>query len=406
MNQSPLFQTPAAISTENSILDFLEKSGELNDLKDPLDPYISDDMELFPVDEILDRLQPELSESIPELEMPQLTDLLEEMETKSPEEVAQQFGFPSPTTLVAEGWDLDMDTCAWYLPLHYYGRYWGKFVKGSCIENFSQITALIGNLHAPTLKISSTQLENQLKIGALIALLTHEQFHHRVESLGIRLHFSSNTPKYKNYYSKVYLHLKSNDPNKLLEESLANAYSYRSLRDHETLKLVPTKAVRDALRKALRASFKFSPPGYKQALNYIDDSNFKSGVNLLQTQMRDSDPNALAADWNLADGLLRPFFKLVYKSTVVRSNLRSKYSQGHGQPLTFSCKDMLKIIKAQCGGVTNVSGGKGSHTKIEVPDGRRIVIPNCNKNTPLSRGVTKVLLDFVGLNAREAYGLK
>jgi len=95
------------------------------------------------------------------------------------------------------GWD----TCAWYQPMHFFGHEWGIFIRRDCIQVMAvQIARFLPN----GTPFSPALLKALIRAG-FAALFLHEQFHHKVESLGIRLHVVERSCRYIPYQQGVYM---------------------------------------------------------------------------------------------------------------------------------------------------------------------------------------------------------
>jgi hypothetical protein len=110
------------------------------------------------------------------------------------------------------------------------------------------------------------QIRIQLLRSAFYVFYLHEQFHHKVESLGFRLLISTGSDRYRLYKANVYrrTYLTAG----CLEESLANADSYHRLREPRYVQRVDAP-IRDGLRQFLKVSIPLQPAGYAQAMDYL-----------------------------------------------------------------------------------------------------------------------------------------
>ncbi len=139
----------------------------------------------------------------------------------------------------------------------------------------------------------------QLMRSAFYAFFLHEQFHHKVESLGFRILVTRGRDSYMRYKTCVYR------PNYLtprcLEESLANADSLRRLGERRYKDRID-QPIRAGLRAHLIASMKTQAPGYAEGLNFLTDREYQRGVSDLQSQVLDGalGPTRPAADWKIA----------------------------------------------------------------------------------------------------------
>jgi hypothetical protein len=119
--------------------------------------------------------------------------------------------------------ELGWDTCAWYQPMHFFGNDWGIFIHRDCIR---EIAIWIARF-LPKGTLVSPPLIKALTRAGFAVLFLHEQFHHKIESLGIRLHVVENSSRYLPYERKVYVPTCGTDDN--LEEAIANADAFLRL---------------------------------------------------------------------------------------------------------------------------------------------------------------------------------
>lgn len=113
------------------------------------------------------------------------------------------------------------DTCAWYQPIHFFAYDWGIFVLEDCVFSAARQMARLAN----KADIKAEQARKPFSIAqaflrsAFLSLFYHEHYHHRVECLGLRLHFATDKARYPDYVKKVYRPKVGTDD--LLEEALA-----------------------------------------------------------------------------------------------------------------------------------------------------------------------------------------
>lgn len=84
--------------------------------------------------------------------------------------------------------------CAWSCPIHFFGHGWGILIRESCILGLTTDIARFVNWSA--VRISPSSIVTQFLRSAFDVLLLHEQFHHKVESLGFRLRSVSTATAY------------------------------------------------------------------------------------------------------------------------------------------------------------------------------------------------------------------
>jgi len=211
------------------------------------------------------------------------------------------------------------DKCAWYQPVHFFGPDWGIYIKENCV--FHSAVRFAGFV-PPHLQATKTKRDwfNILSMAALFVYYLHEHYHHRVESLGFRLHVVTGHSLYVIYKNNVYGVLKRNlhaypgpyingwNPDEQIEEALANANSYISL-GSQTYKNKLSPEVVKIVKRALKSEFPYHPPGYRQAVKYLSVQKFRAGQNLLQARVLAGNlVNSPAKEWNCAPGMTRSFY--------------------------------------------------------------------------------------------------
>lgn len=168
--------------------------------------------------------------------------------------------------------------CAWYQPLHFFRHAWGIYIREECVAH--QALAIANYVDWSRVALPRSEIMQQLLRASFYLFFLHEQFHHKVESLGFRLLMASGTDKYVTYKFGAYQPFFMTSL--CLEESLANADSYLRLSEDRYVKKLKA-AFHDALRAYLRASMAMQPPGYKEGLNYLSPPAFRSGLHKLKT---------------------------------------------------------------------------------------------------------------------------
>jgi predicted RNA binding protein YcfA (HicA-like mRNA interferase family) len=186
-----------------------------------------------------------------------------------------------------------------------------------------------------------------------------------------------------------------------LEEALANAFSFRWMRYSETARKTLSVPVRDATTQHQSIRLPHDPPGYNQALHYIDHDSFKRGESILATQVNEGvvSPRQRPDDFALATQMTAPFY-------TKRSNIWIVVERGKPPALptgihpltTCSTRQMQRILESH--GYKHVQGsGKGSHVKLSKSGERPIILPGNRKN--LSPGVTREALTAIDHRIRD-----
>ncbi len=290
------------------------------------------------------------------------------------------------------------DVCAWYSAMHTHGYDWGITILGNCVKRFAaEIRQYVGDGGTTSSRSHhGFVLAHQLIEAAFFALFQHELFHHKVESLAIRLEIVRGANCYLPYERNVYRPTFLTD--RCLEEGLANAFSYLWVKKNGR-KFLGADA-RDATIAWMEATVPHHPPGYRQDLKKLSRSDFDDTHALLATQISEGvetpfqDPRELA----LANQMTRPFF--TYPSNiwiVTPPGSPPVLPTGIYPYATCSTRQMGTILERR--GYQKVPGGKGSHEKYKKPGERPVILPG-NRKT-LSPGVTRQALRPIGKSLKD-----
>lgn len=283
--------------------------------------------------------------------------------------------------------------CAWYCPIHYFGSSWGIYIREDCILSIAKDIAC--EVDWGKVKLSHHMIQAELLRCAFYVFFLHEQFHHKVESLGFRLLVSTATDRYRPYKSKVYR--PSYLSKDCLEESLANADSYKRLSEPRFTKRI-SSPIRTGLREFMRTSFKMQPPGYKQALDYLSPAKFQAGLYKLQSQMLDGAlvPSTPLTDWALATNMIKSLMNIEDDIFVVLPiGARPIFNPTALDPgITTSSRNLVSALQKHFGYKVIPGRGKGSHIWLEKSGLPPITVP-ANRPT-LSPKVIKDALQAIG----------
>ena len=320
--------------------------------------------------------------------------------------IGEEGSFPDRTG--NPGGSVSWDTCAWYQPLHFFGSDWGIFMREECLLkvaiSIAQHTDLQAFRSERAAAVSNRLLGNpfpsswgytdaEIFLRAAVACLyLHEHYHHRVECLGIRLQVVTQKSLYAPYFKSVYKVAMGTDD--LLEEALANACMYLRMSELTYRKLIPD-SVREGLKRKLKASFPYDPPGYRMASNYLDQAKFNSGENVLQGYLRETSqtPAQPSWHWENAPRLTQSFLNIksnIY--TVVPIGQRPILSP-NAMPLSCSKEQLIRLCKKK-GFEVLPKRGDGSHTVMSKAGTPGIVTIPDRKD--LSIGVIKNTLATIG----------
>ena len=240
--------------------------------------------------------------------------------------------------------------------------------------------------------------------AAFYSLFLHEQFHHKVESLGLRLMVAAKSSFYIPYSRNVYTVTFNTDD--CLEEALANADSYNRL-SQKTYKDRLHGQIYRATRDYLRDSFEVAPPGYRRASGFLG-TRFDDGVWDLQTQVREGtvhpNPHALPpvhpSHWGLAPNMTKALMPISSKVFLILP-VGSKPFLSHKdiRPGFTATTRELRAALTRHYGFWVEAGGKGSHVKLAHRTAPTVILSNrCNGMSP---GVIEKAIKAIGRD----YGL-
>lgn len=276
------------------------------------------------------------------------------------------------------------DICAWYQPIHYFGDDWGIFIRSKCILQFArEIAAFL----PPSLASGvSASLTRDLAQSAFHVLFLHEHFHHKVESLAIRLFLVERMPRYVPYKDQVYRPSYLTISN--LEEALANADAFLRLSEAPYSRLV-SRDVRQATKDYLGWRFPLDPPGYSEAVRYLTRPAFRLGLEQLHSQVQEASltPMRGPGDWRFSF-FHRSLFSVASNIWEVVPGGTSPILPGASPYTSIGTDSLVKIAERH--GYTMKAGGKGSHIRLDKPGSVPLTIPANRRD--VSPGVLKTTL--------------
>lgn len=285
--------------------------------------------------------------------------------------------------------------CAWYCPIHLFGHGWGIYIRERCIFHVAlDIAAHVDWTAVKASGLRPAEIVRQLLRSAFYVFFLHEQFHHKVESLGFRLLVTTGSDRYRPYKTKVYR------PNFLkptcLEESLANAESYRRLTEPRYRKRHAPPML-EAVKAYLALSIPRQPPGYAQGMNYVAEAAYRGGLYILQSQVLDGSLTATtpATHWSVAPDVITSLMSIdadIY--VILPAGARPIFRAGSIDPGATASTAQLTSALTRHYGYAQTPGGKGSHVKLVKPNAPNIHLPG---NRPVvSPGMVKQVLGVFG----------
>ena len=306
-------------------------------------------------------------------------------------------------SLKGKVWDKDKHKpCAWYRSCHLRGVEMGIYIKQSCLPFLARRillfadTAKATSIHSFSMR---KKIARQFVYAAFLYLFLHEQFHHKVESLGFRALVATGKDKYSTYFQNVYEPTWWTD--NCLEESLANSESYRRLAEPKYKKSLHP-LVWSALRTYLATTMPFGPPGYRKGVDYFAEGPYRNGKFLQQSLVieginpvgRFSKVSPAPHHWSIAPNMIRGLFDISEQVFVIIPHGHSRVISHKAPPgFTTSTKGLVSALMKHHG-FTKTAGGKGSHIKMIHPSGKIITVPGGRKD--LSTGVLKSILSSIG----------
>ena len=282
--------------------------------------------------------------------------------------------------------------CAWYCPIHFFGHGWGIYIREACI--LSHAIDIAAKVQWKSVRAPRWEIARQLLRSAFYVFFLHEQFHHKTESLGLSLLIATGRDRYRPYKTNVYR--RTFLTRDCLEESLANAESFRRLRGPRYVKCVDP-AIRAGLRDYLKASIPMQPPGYAEGVHYFSEAAYRDGLFNLQSQVLDGTrpPTTTAGHWSVAPNMITALADITDDIYVVLPRgAQPIFSPTSVDPGATVSSRALEGALTRHYGYRPVPGGKGSHVKLAKPGAPTIIIPG---NRPvLSPGVVKHALEAIG----------
>jgi predicted RNA binding protein YcfA (HicA-like mRNA interferase family) len=289
----------------------------------------------------------------------------------------------------------EWDVWAWYQPIHFFGPDWGIFIReAGLVECARRISRLL----PASLRTSgrASMLAKALIRASFGALFLHEQYHHKTESLALRLHVVERRPVYPEYRLRVYP--KSTGTNAQIEEGLANADSwFRVGRAPYSRWTGPT--VTRCTKDYLEASFQHAPGGYGRAAGLLTPFDFEPAQHDLFVQVQDGryPRRSQPSEFGIASHINRSLFAVTQRIwTIVPAGTRSVLPTH--RPIAPLTTRRLETFIRQAGWREVPGAGKGSHRKFRDGVGRMIVLPN---RKDVSLPVLRSTAETLGLSARE-----
>ena len=275
---------------------------------------------------------------------------------------ASTFGGSSPIPPI--------DALAFYLPFHYYPKWWGIYLTFEGVYFLTSEITKRAHGHGVPWYVA--------RDFAKVFLFRHEFFHHKVETLATRMECVTRTSCYKTGIEDRYQATKFTSD--WIEESLANAYALKMAFEAFSKKGVYHKKYLDPCMLALIEIVNDSDEGYRQGTDYDLGDFLRTGKTYEDATCEISEVYLTAcfphikssglSFWQTANRMMNPIANIISRTNYIIS----KYSKiCRRLPLDHYFAKPNKIIKA----IKNYGielklvskSGKGSHQKYKVMSG-------------------------------------
>jgi predicted RNA binding protein YcfA (HicA-like mRNA interferase family) len=289
----------------------------------------------------------------------------------------------------------EWDVWAWYQPIYFFGSQWGIYIRESGLVECAR---RIGQFLPPDLPGAARPdlLAKALVRAAFAALFLHEQYHHKTESLGIRLHVVERHAVYPVYHSSVYRATKGTDDQ--LEEGLANADSWFRITD-PTYARWAGRTIASTARDYLEESFWTAPPGYRNARHLLFSADFEAEQHRLFAEVQEgpTPTRTTPSEFGIATHLNHSLFNVTQRIWTLVP--RGAHSILPTQPLIapLETRTLERYIERE-GWRKAPQRGDGSHSMFGDSSGRMITLP---KSKDVSLPVLKTTAATLGLSMHE-----
>lgn len=192
------------------------------------------------------------------------------------------------------------DCLAWYSPYVFYGEKGGIYITAKGLRRVA------AQIYRELSKVDKTNHAAQLSLRfAWEFLFKHELYHHMTEMFSLSYDMNTGqTGTYENWFRNL-----KNPTNSFrasqepLDEALADAYGYRSLKNKQIFKDLPKQSWY-AVSDSLLQMFASSPSGYKEASRFTSEKAFLEGQReLIGRMLQKTAPAAQTINSDVAFGL-------------------------------------------------------------------------------------------------------
>lgn len=241
------------------------------------------------------------------------------------------------------------DRYVWYQSMHCYDHDWGIYIRESGLKALAlEFAHLLPCDECEQIEVLEQHMRDCLQ-AAFMLMYLRAHFHHKVESLALRLHVVKDHHVYVNYLDNVYR--KTFGTDQCLEESLACADMYRRIKNAVYLPKTG-KPVFAIIQQYLQNRFEsLDPPGARQALAYLDDEAFELAICKLQAQVHQGSENIPESyhDWSNAHGMMQAYSDCHFHTyLVLESGAKSILPSGDIE-LTCGTAELVQFLTTKMG---------------------------------------------------------
>lgn len=290
----------------------------------------------------------------------------------------------------------EWDVWAWYQPIHFFGPAWGIFIRESglllCARQIAAELIRNRGMRSP----AGVTFAKAVVRAAFAALFLHEHYHHKTESLALRLHVVERRPIYVAYHRSAYRPAKGTPDQ--VEEGLANADSWRRMTEPIYTRWTGP-SVTEAARLYLERSFRRAPPGYANATHLLANEKFEREQQRLFARVQEghvAPTRSVVSDFGIATHLNHSLFNVSQRIWTIVPRGRSSILPTRAPVALLTTARLERFVSRR--GWSLVPGGKGSHRKYRASDGRMIILPD---RKDVSWPVLKATAETLGVSMHE-----
>jgi predicted RNA binding protein YcfA (HicA-like mRNA interferase family) len=233
-------------------------------------------------------------------------------------------------------------------------------------------------------------LAKALVRSAFAVLFLHEQYHHKTESLALRMHVVERRPIYQAYHRLVYRATAGSRDQ--IEEGLANADSWQRITAQPYAQWMGSTVTR-SVRAYLEHSFRVAPPGYANAASLLSKADFEAEQQVLFAQVQEglAPTRGTMSEFGIATHLNHSLFSLSQRIWTIGPAGGRSILPSHPLIAPLATSDLERLLRRK--GFSEVpGGGKGSHRKFRNQGGQMIILPHAKDvSLPVLRTTAEAL---------------